>query len=107
MNKNFKFLNQDIPVQLPQPMAPMSRRVGAPVRTHVDNEPIVFVTVQRNYRDYEDEVIYLMDDQMVDLIRHMSRMGMVEHTIVSQDENSFVMKTELILPAARTEGTSE
>lgn len=121
MGKDFKFLNNNIP-QEPETVEYARDRFMELVNHHLDaeqleivrntyqhyndvganntlshnNRPAVFLNLNRN-RDTisDDEWNSIIQQQRSRLIEHMWQEGMILHTIVSQDENGFTLRTEI------------
>ena len=62
------------------------------------NRPAVFTSILRNRDAISDqEYTHLLRQQRVQLIESMWESGQVMHTIVSQDDNGFTLRTEINL----------
>lgn len=62
-----------------------------------NNRPAVFLNLNRRRDDISDiEWEYMMMAQRRRLIDHMFEQGMIMHTITSQDENGFSLRTEIL-----------
>jgi hypothetical protein len=83
----FKFLNtNEIPDQ-PEPDY---------LRLTTDNRPAVFLNLMRNRNDIdESEWTQMLRRQRINLIEYMWEQGMISHTIISQDEHGFTLRTEI------------
>jgi len=68
-----------------------------PTPLSVDNRPAVFLNLNRN-RDTisEQEWNSIIQRQRSQLIEHMWQQGMVIHTIISEDQNGFTLRTEIL-----------
>lgn len=65
-------------------------------RLTTDNRPAVFHNFDRNRGEISDrEFEILIMNERRKLIEYMFREGMIIHTIVSQDENGFTLRTEI------------
>lgn len=118
---NFKFLNNNIPnepqslegardrfmelvnYQLSEQQIQMMVRgtedhynqLGNPIST--DNRPAVFLNLTRNRGTISDnEWNSIIEHQRRQLIDYMWQQGMIMHTIVSEDEYGFTLRTELL-----------
>lgn len=119
MGKDFKFLNQNIPDE-PETVEYARDRFMELVNHHLDeeqleivrntyqhynepnntlsinNRPAVFLNLNRNRDTISDqEWNSIIERQRRQLIEHMWQEGMVLHTIISQDENGFTLRTEI------------
>jgi hypothetical protein len=100
----FKFLNQNIPDQPETVEAVQDRfmelvnhRLENQLALSTDNRPAVFLNLSRN-RDTisEQEWDSIIHAQRRQLIEYMWQQGMVMHTIISEDEYGFTLRTELL-----------
>lgn len=118
---NFKFLNNNIPnepqsiegardrfmelvnYQLSEQQIQMMVRgtedhynqLGNPIST--DNRPAVFLNLTRNRGTIPDnEWNSIIEHQRRQLIDYMWQEGMIMHTIISEDEYGFTLRTELL-----------
>jgi hypothetical protein len=67
-----------------------------PQQLSVDNRPAVFVSIFRNRDNISDEeYAHLLIQQRRNLMDLMWERGNIMHTIVSQDENGFTLRTEI------------
>jgi len=68
-----------------------------PTPLSVDNRPAVFLNLNRN-RDTisEQEWNSIIQRQRSQLIEYMWQQGMVMHTIISEDNNGFSLRTEIL-----------
>ena len=100
----FKFLNQNIPEQ-PEYITQerfnelvghqLTMNVNNPLSTH--NRPAVFLNLNMD-RDSipEQEWNHIIERQRRSLIEYMWQQGMIMHTIISQDQNGFTLRTEIL-----------
>ncbi len=66
------------------------------LRLTTDNRPAVFLNMMRNRNDIDEGLwTQMLRRQRVDLIEYMWEQGMVSHTIISQDEFGFTLRTEI------------
>jgi hypothetical protein len=66
------------------------------LRLTTDNRPAVFLNLMRNRNDIDEtEWTQILRRQRIDLIEYMWEQGMVSHTIISQDEFGFTLRTEI------------
>lgn len=62
----------------------------------IDNRPAVFINLNRNRIDISElEWDYLLQEQRKNLIDYMWEQGLISHTIISEDENGFSLRTEI------------
>lgn len=100
----FKFLNNNIPQQ-PDYITQerFNELVGhqLTMTTHhplsTDNRPAVFLNLNMN-RDsiHEQEWEHILARQRQSLVEHMWREGMIMHTIISEDQYGFTLRTEIL-----------
>jgi hypothetical protein len=100
----FKFLNKNIPEQ-PDYITQerFNELVGHQLvmttnnPLSIDNRPAVFLNLNRE-RDSipQQEWEHIIARQRQSLIEHMWREGMIMHTIISQDQYGFTLRTEII-----------
>jgi hypothetical protein len=99
----FKFLNNNISDQ-PEYITEerFNELVGhqLTMTTHnplsIDNRPAVFLNLNRD-RDSipEQEWNHILERQRQSLIEYMWRQGYIMHTIISQDQYGFTLRTEI------------
>ena len=68
-----------------------------PTPLSVDNRPAVFTRLNRN-RDTisEQEWNSIVQREQIKLTEHMYHQGMIMHTIISEDQNGFTLRTEIL-----------
>lgn len=100
----FKFLNTeqipDVPDHITQER--FNELVGyqLTLNTHnplsVDDRPAVFLNLNRRREDIPElEWNYILERQRRSLIEFMWNRGNISHTIISQDESGFTLRTEI------------
>lgn len=68
-----------------------------PTPLSTDNRPAVFLNLNRNRDTISDEeYTHLLREQRRLLIERMWESGNIMHTIISEDENGFTLRTEII-----------
>ena len=100
----FKFLTKNIPEQ-PNYITQerFNELVGHQLTMNtynplsVDNRPAVFLNVRSRRDQISDQMWeHVIEEQRKRLIEDMWEQGMISHTIISQDENGFTLRTEII-----------
>lgn len=91
----FKFFRRD---QAPQTVERTYHRFEEQIAQQLttDNRPAVFLRLERRRNDVsnrEYEIVTMNERRK--LIEHMYREGMIMHSIVSQDEDGFTIRTEI------------
>ena len=88
----FKFLDQNIP---DQPAYVIEEANQVPLT--IDNRPAVFLNLNRNRDTISDqEWNSIIQRQRSQLIEYMWQQGMIMHTIISEDEYGFTLRTEIL-----------
>lgn len=92
----FKFFDNKIPDQPATIAQDLFMELVNHNRLSVDNRPAVFLNVRSTRDQIPDQMWeHVIQEQRKKLIEHMWEQGMVSHTIVSQDENGFTLRTEI------------